>query len=1013
MKKILLSIIVGLSICNVFAQDITAQLIEINNSDSSYPRNLTNGGNGKIYFTAIERSTWHLWVHDETTAQTYSLVTPIPNYFGDNMNYRNFKMVDDVLYFSIYISDNFNVIYKTDGTQEGTVLVKTIISDTWQNSGLDNFTSYNGMLYFTESDSVNNNELWVSDGTDAGTHILKDINPGANGSSINSIFEFEGSLYFTATTSVNGREIWKSDGTELGTVILKDILSGSRGGIEYTTERNTIVFNDHFYFYANNGTNGYELWSSDGTTEGTQIFKEFFPGTAGIANSLEGIAVTDNYFLFTIASATNQYQLWKSDGTIGGTILLKDVNFDIDNIGYFNQFVVLNNTPYFVTRSLPNASELWTTDGTTTGTAEIINLPYAEGSPGIAKLTASDSYLIFSSSGTLGYNVPWISDGTASGTNQLNLDLTYDSAGELSFVSHNGTVYFQASSGRESGMELWATNGSANTTHIIKDIFHGYSGLITGGGALAAAALNDKMVFVGNNGVAALEPFISDGTFENTTLLKNLNPSGYALRFTNESNTNIFIKAGNKLYFNAFNAQTGREIYSTDGTTAGTTLVKEIGAGNLDGVGGYTYFMEYNGIFYFKANDNVHGQELWRTDGTEIGTYMVKDINPGAASGVTASNSYTFTNTNFAVFNGYLYFMGEDAATGYGVWRTDGTEAGTEKVITLLSSDGINRSLVILGATNDKIFLASEYIRTTYGSNTLWSSDGTQNGTLIIQSFPSNITTQFTRCCTLNNVFYYTVYNSGTGYSIFKSTGVAGNNELIRGNFGEGWDNFSFMQPCGDYVYFGLGTEYSSDYSNELWRTDGTYDGTISLPLNDEENDNYYATGFTCFSNNILFLKPAAPDELWRTDGTLENTQPISVTVSNAPQFTEYYGLNSILGIVNNKIYLEGMTPEGGSELYVSAIDNLLSAPTVNPGQTVLNDILLYPNPGNDKVTLSTTNNTAIKAVAVYDLSGKKVLERAGGDTKINVSVGSLSKGIYLVKVKTITGTITKKLIRN
>jgi len=1006
MKKILLLIIVGLSICNVFAQDIAPQLIEINNFDSSYPRNLTNGGNGKIYFSAVGQnvSDRSLFVYDEATLQTYSLETTTG--LNTHLDNGNFKMVGDVLYYTVTISAYENILCRSNGTQDGTYAVKAIIPNGWENAAISNLTAYNDKLYFTASDGINGNELWVSDGTETGTHIVKDIYPGAAGSGISSIFEFNGSLYFTATTSANGTEIWKSDGTEAGTVILKDILSGSRNGIQLSIAKNTIVLNDHFYFYANNGTNGYELWSSDGTTEGTQLFKEFFAGTAGISNQLDGIAVAGSYFVFMVSPSANQYQLWKSDGTVAGTVLLKTINSVTDGFVTFNQFVILNNTPYFVGYSWPDGSELWKTDGTAAGTVEIINVPHSAQSQGIVNLTASDNYLIFCSPGNLGYNAPWISDGTASGTNQLNLDLTYNSAGELSFVPYNGTVYFQASSGAESGMELWATNGSANTTYIVKDIFHRYSGLIPGAGAYAAAPLNDKMVFVGNNGVYENQPFVSDGTINNTAVLKDVNPSGYGLEFTNESNTNIFIKAGNKLYFNAFNAQTGREIYSTDGTTAGTALVKDIRTGNLDGVAGYTYFMEYNGIFYFKANDGVHGNELWRTDGTEAGTFMVKDINPGAASGVTASNSYTYTNTNFAVFNGYLYFMGEDAATGYGVWRTDGTEAGTEKVITLLSSDGINRSLVILGATNDKIFLASEYISTTYGLNTLWSSDGTQNGTIIIHSFPFNITTQFRRCCTLNNVFYYGVYNSGTAYSIFKTTGAAGNNELIKGNFGEGWDNFSFMQPCGNYVYFGLGT-YSSDYSNELWRTDGTYDGTISLPLNDEETDNYSSTGFTCFSNNLLFIKPYAPNELWITDGTTENTQPISMSMSNVPK------INSILGIVNNKIYLEGMTPEGGSELYVSAIDNLLSAPTVNAGQTVLNDILLYPNPGNDIVTLSTTNNTAIKAVAVYDLSGKKVLERAGGDTKINVSVGSLSKGIYLVKVKTITGTITKKLIRN
>lgn len=54
-------------------------------------------------------------------------------------------------------------------------------------------------------------------------------------------------------------------------------------------------------------------------------------------------------------------------------------------------------------------------------------------------------------------------------------------------------------------------------------------------------------------------------------------------------------------------------------------LVKDI---NPTGYGSPENFIEYNGLLYFSATNGVDGDELWESDGTEAGTYMVKDIYP-------------------------------------------------------------------------------------------------------------------------------------------------------------------------------------------------------------------------------------------------------------------------------------------------------------------------------------------------------------------------------------------------
>ena len=74
---------------------------------------------------------------------------------------------------------------------------------------------------------------------------------------------------------------------------------------------------------------------------------------------------------------------------------------------------------------------------------------------------------------------------------------------------------------------------------------------------------------------------------------------------------------------------------------------------------------------FFAASDGVHGTELWKSDGTAAGTVMVKDIYPGAVG------SYP---KNMANVNGTLFYQAFDPHGGYELFRSDGTSAGTYMV---------------------------------------------------------------------------------------------------------------------------------------------------------------------------------------------------------------------------------------------------------------------------------------------------------------------------------------------
>ncbi|MCW8922810.1 MAG: hypothetical protein OQK69_04155, partial [Gammaproteobacteria bacterium] len=107
-----------------------------------------------------------------------------------------------------------------------------------------NITDVNGIAFFTQYNQFSGTELWKSDGTEAGTVLVKDIYVGSYSSSPYELTNVNGTVFFTAKTTGEGYELWKSDGTEAGTVLVKDIEPGSGDSSPYhlTNVNGTLFF---------------------------------------------------------------------------------------------------------------------------------------------------------------------------------------------------------------------------------------------------------------------------------------------------------------------------------------------------------------------------------------------------------------------------------------------------------------------------------------------------------------------------------------------------------------------------------------------------------------------------------------------------------------------------------------------------------------------------------------------------------------------------------------------------
>src|SRR5258705_3276228 len=103
---------------------------------------------------------------------------------------------------------------------------------------------------------------------------------------------------------------------------------------------------------------------------------------------------------------------------------------------------------------------------------------------------------------------------------------------------------------------------------------------------------------------------------------------------------------------------------------AQTHLVKDISKTPLSGTNTLydPQILGVNGIAFFNAYSSATGVELWKTDGSSAGTTLVKDI----TKGIYGSSVKELTNVN-----GVLYFVADNGYGNYGLWKTDGSESGT------------------------------------------------------------------------------------------------------------------------------------------------------------------------------------------------------------------------------------------------------------------------------------------------------------------------------------------------
>ena len=455
-----------------------------------------------------------------------------------------------------------------------------------------------------------------------------------------------------------------------GTVVL-----AADGSYTYTPDPG-FLGTDTFTYTVDDGTgrNDTAMVTIVVTVDGATLVKDI---SAGSSSATPGgfRVVGDNVFIVASDAATGR-ELWKTDGTPAGTVLVKDIlpgpNSSISVSGNITDF---NGAVYFAASNGTsvglNGTELWKSDGTAAGTVMVKDINPGTPASSPTNFRAVGSTLYFSANSGNGVEL-WKTDGTAAGTmlvKDINTTTTTASSSPSNLTAVGSTLFFSASTGTtatpagQTGIELWKSDGTAAGTVQVKDIASGFASSSPG----SFQVLGSTLIFRASNGAAAGqhggELWKSDGTSAGTVMVKDINVG------TAGSNPTGFTQFGTKLLFSANDGEANyaTELWETDGTTAGTVMLANISATGHSTPG---QFKVVGNTVFFSANGGTGAQgfELWKTDGTELGTVMVKDIDPGIGDSFPGS---------LTEIDGVVYFAATTAAKGRELWKTDGTAAGT------------------------------------------------------------------------------------------------------------------------------------------------------------------------------------------------------------------------------------------------------------------------------------------------------------------------------------------------
>ncbi len=492
-------------------------------------------------------------------------------------------------------------------------------------------TSHNGQLYFAAEDGVHGRELWRTNGTPEGTTLVMDIAPGMDSSNPYNLCSAGGQLYFVADDGIHGKELWRVDEIHGGVRMMRDMTPGPAG----TEVWSLAAFQDKLFFCAETPAHGAELFMTGGATEEVHIRKDIVPGPGG--SGAHNLRVFGDRLFFTCDDGIHGVEPWISDGTEAGTHLATDIAVARLSVASNpEQCTALKDRLVFVSTNVDIGAEPWVSDGTAEGTRPLCDIyPGPKSSRPTALTRHGDSVFFIAESPGHGRQL-WRTDATPESTRLVE-----------EFAPEQGVAATRLL--RAIGDCLYFTAGDGVHDHALWRLCHNQA-------PERLSAIEGPNVI---QDVFSLwgELYMYRDESDGAPLLHRLCEEKDAIKtvtaFTANANVEDIL---------------GPLAESLSDEHCRDVLARLVHPPNLMEP---SYAVTPAGVAYFSTHTAAHGVELWQSDGTPAGTRLIRDIYPGPASSGP---------DQFTAYKDQVYFIADTPADGRVLFVTDGIRESTAAV---------------------------------------------------------------------------------------------------------------------------------------------------------------------------------------------------------------------------------------------------------------------------------------------------------------------------------------------